>query len=171
MKETSVSFNKNQDKRTYKELPGAQMTPWSFLPISLPILSSQCHGCHHCSVLSLPLSSAVVLGCHLVVEAPAVYPASSCLQRWGWVPGAFVILLFSSSCPFYCHLGLWWFLSPFVVLLRRTVPKALSPYTQVTNAPVIHNPVHSQVRNDPPRAISSIPHESARAHVTVILMC
>jgi hypothetical protein len=40
---------------------------------------------------------------------------------------------------------------------RRTVHPALSPRLQVTNAPVIHDPVHSQVHNNRPRAVSSIP--------------
>jgi hypothetical protein len=60
--EENISFNRKKDKRTYKKLPGAQMTPWSFAPVSLPVPSSRCRGCHRCPVLSFPPLSVIGVG-------------------------------------------------------------------------------------------------------------
>jgi hypothetical protein len=38
------------------------MIPWLFVPVSLPVPSSQCHGCHHCPVLLFPPLSVVGVG-------------------------------------------------------------------------------------------------------------
>ena len=49
-----------------------------------------------------PLSSChplLVVGCPLVIEALIVHPPSSCSEWWGWVLGAFVVMV---PVPVYC---------------------------------------------------------------------
>ena len=93
--------------------------------------------------LFLSRHPSLAFGCLLVVEAPTVHPASSCSQRWGWVPGAFIVVplplsfgvvvvpvpfvvllvplssIVLSSCPGPCH--------PAIVLIVVGIPHCLGP--------------------------------------------